>query len=170
MMPKIIGAVLIFVSCGGMGLSIAANHRSRERMLQQIITAVEFMVCELEYRQTPLPDLLKLCASHTGGLIGRLFSQLSRELEQQIAPDAACCMEAVLREESRLPGQIIEKFQLLGKTLGRFDLNGQVSGLRAVAELSKRDLDGLLLNREARLRGYTTLGLCAGAAIVILFI
>lgn len=170
MMPKIIGAVLIFVSCGGMGFSIAANHRSRERMLQQIITAAEFMVCELEYRQTPLPDLLKLCASHTGGLIGRLFSQLSRELEQQIAPDAACCMEAVLREESRLPGQIIEKFQLLGKTLGRFDLNGQVSGLRAVAELSKRDLDGLLLNREARLRGYTTLGLCAGAAIVILFI
>lgn len=170
MTPKIIGAVLIFAACGGMGLSIAANHRNKERMLQQIISAAEFMVCELEYRQTALPELLKLCASHTGGLIGRLFSDLSLELERQIAPDAPCCMTAVLRSEPRLPGQVCEKMQLLGKTLGRFDLHGQVSGLRAVAELSKRDLDGLLLNRDARLRSYTTLGLCAGAAIVILFI
>ena len=60
--------------------------------------------------------------------------------------------------------------QLLGKTLGRFDLQGQLSGIASVKQLCKRDLDGLQNNQELRLRSYRTLGICAGVALVILFI
>ena len=42
--------------------------------------------------------------------------------------------------------------------------------MEAVLQLCKRELDGLYLNRDARLRSYTTLGLCGGIALVILFI
>ena len=59
---------------------------------------------------------------------------------------------------------------LLGKTLGRFDLTGQLSGIESVIQLCRRDLDGLLSNQDVRLRSYRTLGICAGIALVILFI
>lgn len=170
MTPKILGAALIILACGSMGFSMAAAHRRKEQMLRQIITAVKFMTCELQYRQTPLPNLIAMTAAETAGPISGIFQAVNRELEQQIAPDAACCMHAVLTRSAKLPEIVLQKLQLLGRTLGRFDLNGQLSGLEAVAQLCKRDLDGLLMNRDARLRSYGTLGLCAGAALVILFI
>lgn len=170
MTPKILGAVLIILACGGMGFSMAAAHRRKEQMLRQIITAVKFMTSELQYRQTPLPNLLAMTAAETTGPISGIFQAVNRELEQQIAPDAACCMHAVLERTAKLPEMVLQKLQLLGRTLGRFDLSGQLSGLEAVSQLCKRDLDGLLMNRDARLRSYGTLGLCVGAALVILFI
>lgn len=170
MTQKILGAIFIFLACGGMGISIAASHRQKERMLQQIIAAAQFMTCELEYRQTALPQLMEQCAQQTSGVVGHIFQSLSRELQRQIAPDATCCMAAVLDASPKLPAMVLEKMEFLGRTLGRFDLSGQLSGLQALTQLCKRDLDGLLVNREARLRGYMTLGFCAGAALVILFI
>ena len=167
---KILGAILIFTACGGMGLSLANAHRQKERQLQQLISAARFMACELQYRQTPLPQLMRFCADETSGHLGRVFSDLAWELEQQLAPDAACCMAATVEKMQKLPAVIQEKLLLLGRTLGRFDLSGQLSGLEAVAQLCQRELDGLLLNRDARLRSYMTLGLCGGLALVILFV
>lgn len=170
MIPKLVGAILILLACGGMGFSLAAAHRQKERMLQQIIAAVQDMICELQYRQTALPQLMEQCAAQTAGAVGAVFSAMAAELERQMAPDAACCMAAALLTAPNLPGMVKEKLCLLGNSLGRFDLTGQLSGLEAVAQLCKRELDGLLLNRDTRLRSYATLGLCAGAALVILFI
>lgn len=170
MTPKMIGAVMILAACGGMGFSFAAAHRQKEQLLRQLIAAVKLMACELQYRQTALPQLMALCAREASGAVSRVFSALAWELERQIAPDAACCMAAVLENSPKLPRIVQEKLQLLGSSLGRFDLSGQLSGLETVAQLCQRDLDGLTLNRDARLRGYATLGLCAGAALVILFI
>lgn len=170
MTPKIFGAILIMLACGGMGFSVAATHRRKEQMLQQIQSAVKFMSCELQYRQTALPTLLSLAAKETGGMVRQILSAMHRELERQIAPDVAFCMQVVLADYPKLPQTVLQKLQLMGNTLGRFDLSGQLSGLETVSQLCQRDLDGLLLNRDARLRSYGTLGLCAGAALVILFI
>lgn len=170
MTPKMLGAAMILAACGGMGFSLVAAHRQKENMLQQLIAAARLMICELQYRQTALPQLMTLCARETTGAISQIFSAMAEELERQIAPDASCCMAAVLEMMPKLPSIIREKLQLLGSSLGRFDLQGQLSGLETVAQMCQRDLDGLTLNRDARLRSYMTLGLCAGAALVILFV
>lgn len=170
MTVKLLGALLIFAACSGMGLSMVASHRQKERQLQQLISAVRFMTCELEYRQTPLPQLMHFCAEETAGGISRVFSLLAHELERQLAPDAACCMASAVAQVPKLSVMVQEKLLLLGRNLGRFDLRGQLAGLEAVAQLCQRDLDGLLLNRDARLRSYMTLGLCAGVALVIIFV
>jgi stage III sporulation protein AB len=170
MTVKILGAALILGACGCMGISLAGAHRQKERMLQQLIHAVEWMSCELQYRQTALPQLLLMGAEETTGVIRRVFTELAQELEGQLAPDAACCMAAVLARMPKMPANVREKLLLLGRSMGRFDLSGQLSGLEAVSQLCKRDLGGLLVNRDARIRSYVTLGLCAGIALVILFV
>lgn len=170
MTPKIIGAILILAACGGMGFAVAAGYRQKERMLQQLITASQYMVSELQFRQAALPQLMKLSAQQTTGALAYIFSSMEMELDLQREPDASCCMRKILSGMQNLPEMVADKLLLLANSLGRFDLSGQISGLEAVAQLCRRELDGLLLNRDARLRSYATLGLCAGAALVILFI
>lgn len=167
---RIIGAIIIISATTFMGFGVASNHRKEEMCLHQLIRGLEFMYSELEYRLTPLPELCRLTAIQTSGPVSVLFRNLHSQFVSQFSADAACCMNAALEQTPKLPERTKMNLQLLGKTLGRFDLQGQLSGLNAVRELCQRDLDGLGCNRDVRLRSYRTLGICAGIALVILFI
>jgi hypothetical protein len=78
-------------------------------------------------------------------------------------------MYAVIAKQSELPEQLRKCMERLGDSLGRFDLNGQIQGLGAVKKCAEFELEHLRKNQDVRLRSYQTLGLCAGAALVVLF-
>ncbi len=167
---KILGAILIVSGCGAVGMMIASSHARQERLLRQLISVYDYMECELQYRLTPLPELCRNAAQQACGALQHFFLLLSTELEDQISPDVERCVTAAVTKSSDLPKLISDSLLLLGTTLGRFDLDGQVRGLEAVRQECRQTLSGLSLNRTIRLRSYQTLGLCAGAALVILFI
>lgn len=170
MMYKWLGAALVILACGGFGFSLAAAHKREEQALRQLISALDFMECELQYRLTPLPDLCRQAGEQCGGVIGTVLLNLARELECQIAPEVFGCMRSALSGCEALPNATSRLLLQLGKSLGRFDLNGQLKGIEAVRSDCRRTLDKLSENRENTLRSYQTLGLCAGAALAILFI
>jgi stage III sporulation protein AB len=167
---KLIGAALIVAGCGGVGFSMAAAHRREENGLRQLIGALDYMGCELQYHLTPLPELCRGAAEQAGGCIRSVLLGLAAELENQIAPDAASCMNAAISKASKLPHQVRKNLTLLGGSLGRFELDGQLKGLEAARQQCRRDFDELSRDRDVRLRSYQTLGLCAGAALAILFL
>lgn len=166
---KWIGAVLVIVGCGGFGFSLASAHRRKEQLLRQLIRALQYMECELQYRLTPLPDLCRQTGKEANGALREIFLNLARELDWQVSPDAYSCMIAALKKSHELPGNLKKLFLQLGRSLGRFDLHGQLLGLEAVRNACEKELEVLNKNRDARLRSYQTLGLCAGAALAILF-
>ncbi len=170
MICKWIGAAFIIVSCGGFGIVLAASHRREEGMLRQLCHILEYMSCELQYRLTPLPELCRQAGKDEKGEIRQVFRRLAEELEAQIAPDVDSCMRTVLSELQNLPSKTLNVLYLLGNSLGRFDLDGQLKGLESVRGVCRKELDNLSLNRDNRLRSYQTLGFCAGAALAILFI
>lgn len=165
-----LGAILIVAGCGGYGFSLAAKHRQKERTLSDLVRELERMECELQYRLTPLPELCRMASRDTSGLLRRLFLAFSRELEQRMMPDAASCMRSVITRFSISSRELRMILSELGESLGRFDLPGQLKGLEAVRRKCLMELEALGRNRTERLRCYQTLGLCAGAALVILFI
>lgn len=170
MNAKIIGAALIIVGCGGVGFSMAAAHRKEEKSLRQLIRALDYMGCELQYRLTPLPELCRCAAAEGGGAVSQALLNLASELEAQVAPDAASCMSAALAKTAHLPQLTRKNLQALGTSLGQFDLQGQLTGLEMARKQCRRELDELSKNRDVRLRSYQTLGLCAGSALAILFL
>lgn len=170
MNAKWIGAIFVLGSCGGFGFSIAHGYRQRERLLQQLLAALEMMGAELEYRLTPLPELSRKAARDTSGVLRCVFLNLSRELNWQSEPDAGSCMRAAMDKCHDLPACLRRPLRLLGQTLGRFDLPGQLQGLKSVRDACQREISRLEQDRDVRLRSYQTLGLCAGAALVILFV
>ena len=169
MMWKWIGAMLVIAGCGTVGFSMARAHRREERLLRSFKGALDFMACELQYRLTPLPELCRLAGKAQKNPVGQTFLRLSRELNSQMMPDVKYCMNNSLRD-SDLPKRLVEGFELLGQNLGRFDIQGQLKGMEMVRDFCDRELDSLSMHREERLRSYQTLGICAGAALAILFV
>jgi stage III sporulation protein AB len=169
-MLKIIGIFLVIISCGGMGFKIASNHRLEENTLRQIIEILDYMECELKYRLTPLPDLCRKVSIEFNNIPGILFSDLAIEMDKQISANISQCLNTVLDKARSISPIAKEEFSLLGRSIGKFDLEGQLKGLEAVRQDCKRNLSYLSSNRENRLRSYQTLGLCAGAALAILFV
>ena len=166
---KLLGAILIVAGCGGYGFSLCTRYRKRERALSDLVRALDRMECELQYRLTPLPELCRGAAQDTGGMLRRVFLSLAQELERRVMPDAASCMACVISNEAITYKQLRIILSQLGKSLGQFDLPGQLGGLEAVRKQCILELDALNMNRSERLRCYKTLGLCAGAALAILF-
>lgn len=168
-MMKIMGAVLVFTGCGGFGFAMAAACRREEEDLRQLIRALEYMSCELTYRMTPLPQLCRSAAGTVSGCTAKVLLELSRELERQLEPDAQCCMHTVL-DALEPPPVLRGLFAELGATLGRFDLPGQLRGLEGAIRAAELALRSHRERRSSRIRSYQTLGLCAGAAMAILFL
>ena len=167
---KWIGAVLVIVGCGGFGFAMASAHRQEERRLGQLLRALQYMQCELQYHLTPLPELCRQAGAEASGDIGQVLRRLAQELETQTFPDAASCMRAAIGKSPDLSPGCRRLLVQLGRSLGRFDLSGQLQGLQAVKAACREQRRRLEKDREIRLRSYRTLGLCAGAALAILFV
>lgn len=170
MQIKWLGAMFVIVSCGGFGFSIAYRQRQEENSLRSIIRMLQNMRWELQYKLTPLPALCHQAANDVGGSIKNVIEAFALELEQQILPNVSCCMQAAVQKNSHLSSNLRSLLQLLGQSLGKYDLASQVQGLEAVEKACKTALDELSQNRNMRLRNYQTLGLCAGIALAILFL
>ncbi len=169
-MMKWIGAAMIIGGFGMFGFSMVAAHKREEAALRSLIGALDYMQCELQYRMTPLPDLCRQAGEQNHNLVGYILLMLARELECQISPDVECCMTEALKAGEALPQRTRKAFEILGTSLGRFDLEGQIRGLEGVRSFCRGELEHLSINRDARLRSYQTLGLCAGSALAILLV
>lgn len=165
-----IGAVLIVAGCGGVGLSMVIFDKREIDAIRGLLDAFAFMRNELSYRVAPLPELCRKAADACKGAVRRFLLQLSTELEDQMAPDVACCVMAALSKCSDIPEKTRALLGRLEISLGHFGLEEQLSGLDALLAEGETLRQQLERNRPQRLRGYQTLALCAGAAVAILFL
>lgn len=164
---KWIGTLIVIAGCGGAGFLFAATYRQQIKQIHQLLTVLDLFQSELEYRRTPLPELCCIAGCSCSGVLKTVFEKLFLELDSQIAPDACCCMNAVL-QSVQLSTPVRGLFCDLGKSLGRFDLTGQIRGIEAVRRDGSMLLDKLIREQDKRLQSYQTLGLCAGASVAIL--
>lgn len=166
---KLLGVLAVVIGCGGFGFRLAALHRAEEKHIRQLLTVLDQFQCELEYRLTPLPDLCRIACGICTGKLRSLFLTLAAELDQQISPDASCCMNASV-SNSDLSRSMKRLLRELGRSLGCFDLSGQLRGIESVRSLAQEALQQSVKDRDVRIRSYQTLGLCAGAALAILLL
>ena len=170
MLYKWIGAGLIVGSCGGFGISLALGQKREEALLLQLRDMIDEMRFRLPFQLTPLPELLRQTAGKGRGPLPEIFLGLAEQLDRQVLPDALCCMEAALADRSLGFPRVEAMLLLLGQSLGRFDLDGQLKDLSKVRRRCAREAEALRENRDIRLRSFRVLGLCAGAALAILLL
>lgn len=165
---KVMGAIIIVLGCGGYGLLLTKAHRQEVQALRQLRAALETMEAELQYRMTPLPELCRLGAAQSGGQLNTVLTALAGELDKQNTAQVESCMDLALGQSNDLPCQCRGVLMRLGRSMGRFDLSGQMQALEGCREECSRILENLECDQTQRLRDYRTLSFCAGAALAIL--
>lgn len=146
---KWIGAILVIGGCGGFGFSVAGEAMRQERLLRQLLENLDFMESELRYRLTALPELFQLCALRSGGCLRRLFLDLAGALDAHSGSDVEQCLRTSLDKQPGIPMRLRKRIWQLGRTLGRFDLDGQLRGIESAREGCRRELRELERNRSS---------------------
>lgn len=167
---KLIGAICVIIACGGTGFAMAGQYISQIRFLADMLVAIDYMESEIQYRCTPLPLLCRQVAEQLSGKLSQVFQELSNELDARVSPNVELCMASVMDKLAISQKSLRTILTGLSCNLGKFDMAGQLRALENIRSICSENLRQLQKNREARIRSYQTLGLCAGAAMAILFV
>lgn len=169
-MLKWIGACLVFIGCGGFGFATAAVYKREIRSLRNLLRVLDYIECELQYRQLPLAELCRRASTACTGCVSSVMNGIAQELDNQILPDVAGCIKAAITKRKDIPVYTMRAFQNLEGCLGAFDTETQLKALAAVRQECRFELDTLAKNQHNRVHSYQVLGVCAGAAVAILFL
>ena len=170
MINRILGALLLVAGCGCIGFTMANTYRREVQMLRQMCCFLERIGCELQYRLTPLPQLLRNELEILSGDMHALILDFVIQLESQVTPDVSSCLKASIEKYPGISQRIRMLLFDLGTSLGRFDLNGQLKCLDALQTAVRNELTYL----EDKLPGYTrcchTYALGVGAILALILI
>jgi stage III sporulation protein AB len=164
--------LLILGGTAGFGFGAAMRVRQGVRQLESLLSALEVMQCELNYTKTPLPKLCAVVSKTAQGPISVLFQRLSDELQKNETKSVSEAMRCAISGTKRLflPKDIVFCLLELGETLGKFDLEGQTALIKMTQQRIKNVLQTIQSDQKLRCRSYEALGLCAGAALIILIL
>lgn len=166
---KWIGAILILAACAGTGLWMAGAYRREEELLDQVYGDLQHMEWALNCHAWSLPTLFWTCAQERSGALSEIYGNVARMLDDRAAPDAHACMQLAV-QTAAVGGKCRKILELLGRSLGEFQLDGQLRQLASVREECARVLAEHRQNRDNRIRCYQALGICGGFALAILLI
>lgn len=167
-MIRWIGAACIVGSCGCCGFRMALAQLREETAVKELLRFIADIRCELEFQLTPLPELIQNGLKRTHGSLRRTLLRFEENLRNYSLPDAGSCMALALEEG--LPLGLESLLRHLGDSLGRYDLSGQMEGLRSVEEACHNREAELKQERSIHVHSCRILGFCAGIALVILLV
>lgn len=170
-MMRLVGAALL--SGGSVLLGFCAVRHMDRRVgdLGWLVTGLETMIRELDYRLAPLPELLDRAAGETEGsaaLFFRLCARGAEHLNGRSFRTVWC--QAAEAAQLRLEQPDLALLEQLGGVLGRYDGDSQCKALRASAQRLEEQRRQAAEQRGRLGRVYGILSLTAGAFLVILLI
>ncbi|HEY8418079.1 MAG TPA: hypothetical protein VIK93_08610 [Limnochordales bacterium] len=169
-MASQLGAALVLAAAGLLGAVVARTYQERPQVLRALQAALTMLATEITYAATPLPEALRRVARHTPAAVASFFEEVSRALEHNPgAPVGEVWRRAVAARRGWCLTAEDEAVLLdLGGYLGRSAAADQERHLRlALAQLSRLQGEAEA-QRDAHVRLWRYLGLCAGGCLVLL--
>ena len=168
---KFIGALIVIIAFGLIGLTIGRNFKRRPEELRALQGSLQLLETEIVYGATPLPEAFNRIAKLFNTEIGRIFDLCKENLRTkngmtiQVAWEAA--LDAQYQHTSLAKGDI-EVLRSLGTALGMSDRNDQQKHIRlAIGKLQteeKRAID----DAQKYAKTWNYLGFLCGLTLVIL--
>ena len=166
---RIIGSFLIISGCTLVGAIKFSAEKREIRLIQELVNALNIMICQLEFQRTPLPELCTHVAKSNNELTD-FFLLLENELKTQVLANVSDCVDIVIENIKTFPGCVEELLLLLGDSLGRYDADGQLSQLRHVVAVCCNTLDNLQQRHNKMGKTNQTLWICAGVALAVIML
>jgi stage III sporulation protein AB len=149
---------------------MAKRYQMEEENLQQLERLLLWMQNELRCRCPELCTLLRLAAERSIGDIQKIFIIFSEQIAERELTDLSAALLPVLQRHADIGKSVHQVLQELVKSLGEFDLQGQMEQLRAVQALCQLLLQQHRMERDGKIRCYKTVGICAGVALAVILL
>ncbi len=169
-MMKLLGTVMICGSCTVFGVSAWQQLCKRVHGIDAMLTALEYMIAELEYKRTPLLDMVQVLTKSNRWKVALLFRTLQSKLQQEDELSFSykwCRALEECREDLGLQEEEVKLLQDVAAYLGRYDAGQQIRALQQ----AQRELRTLRkeAREEVKTRGklYRSCGLAAGVVIAL---
>ena len=169
-MVKIIGVILIIMSCWGAGISSGRDMRARAEALKNHISALQLIKAEILFKSAPMESIIALlekeCSAKTAGFyrdtyrrarVGATFSQ------------AAIEYYPLLKAQMLNKGDI-EAIKSVCSVLGRYDASTQSETITAAISCLQGRLEEASAESLSKGRLYKTLGAAAGIVLALMAI
>ena len=165
---RIVGALLVVGGFTYIGLLSSYSLKSTILLLEEYICILDNLICEMEFQRTPLPVLCRSVVRNRCSRLHDVFNHLADEMDAQTSPNVSTCVRTVLDRSGELPAAVREMLCRLGESLGRFDVEGEISNLQSLRSEAIDRLNTMRLTQKEKGKTNQTLWVCAGALAAVL--
>jgi len=169
MILKILGSLIVFISCSLLGYSHARTYAKRPEELKVLQTLLQIFENEISFLSNILREAFQKVYSCTDSSVAVFFKATIENLD-----DGLCASEAwtkAVRENISKTNLNSEDENIIisfGKMLGSSDLEGQIKNIRLTVNQLKIQEQKAEELRSKNERMFKNLGVLGGLAIIIL--
>lgn len=173
MIVKILGAIMVCVSCSLIGIYFSLKESYRIMDLNEMKKAIIILKSEIEYAMNPLPEALMNISFRTNNGIGCFFKSLSDKITSKHEQDISTLWNDTLREalgNTHLTEADFESIEQLGRTLGYLDKNLQLNSIDLLINYINDTMEQLQASNIKNKRMYRSMGIITGFIVSIILL
>ena len=163
--------ILILASSTSIGFLLSSRYLNRVKELKALSNFINIIQNKIKFTRKPLKEIfLDLSKLEDDTNIKSIFFSLSKKIDNKKLSDV---WNDVIEEEKKnlsLKEEDISLLKTLGNTLGKSDVDGQMSGIDLFTELLKVQAQKAEKEKEKNTKMYKSLGAIIGLVIVIVLV
>lgn len=167
---RIIGAILVIISCSGLGFYMAAQWNEHLKTVENLRKLIFLLKGEIVYANSPLAEAFERTGRKAGGVIGDLFFKVSERLSLQNGETFYSIWQeeiSGLSKEVCLSKEDKDQLKGLGEHLGYLDTGMQERTILLYLEQLDLTIEYLRKHKQEKSRLYTSLGIMGGLFLTI---
>ena len=165
---KFLILVLVFISSLSIGILTAKKYSNRVKELKEMKNALNMFEAKIKFTYDSIPEIFQEISRQTDKNVGEIFKSAYEKMENMSAGEA--WKESVDSINSSLNIEDKEILKILGKMLGKTDIEGQVSEIRLVSSFLDTQIEIAEQEQNKNGKMYKTLGGVIGLTLVIILI
>ena len=170
---KLLGALIIIVAFGLIGITIGRNYRRRPEELRNLQGALQILETEIVYGATPLPVAFDRIGKIFNNQVGKIFVSAKEFLHSENGISIEQAWAKALEQQfqnTSLSKRDFEVVKVLGSSLGISDRTDQTKHLRLALEKLKNEEKGARDESAKYAKTFNYLGFLCGLTLVILIL
>lgn len=168
---KLCGAILVLISCGGIGFSVAGEMEKRIHQLQELRAIFLLQRGEIRYRHASLPEAFQSASGRCSKTFFPFFDGIYRALEDKVWDSfemAYSEVEAKTLQQTALNLEDRDKLKQFARMVGDMDIKMQLDALDWYLEQSDQVLSELLPVAAKKEKVIKCIGVLTGIFLVVL--
>jgi stage III sporulation protein AB len=173
MLFKIVGSLVVVLSCSFLGFILSRDCSRRPQQLRELQTLLQMFENQINYLSDVLIEAFERVSRVGNSETGSIFGRAAEILGNEGAQSAASAWEQAVRQGIRRTALNREDEEVLigfGKMLGSTDLDGQIKNIRLTMEALRMQEKKAEESRIKNETMYKSLGILGGIAVVIVLL